>query len=60
MQPKQIEGNGEEDGKIRRGITIAQRYSIFYKDDIFRVVQAILNVPMVANTTTQFICIDRS
>lgn len=57
MQPKQIEGNRPDDRKICRSIAVTQRGGILSKDNIFRVMQAILNVPMVANAMSEFVCI---
>ncbi|BAU14543.1 two component transcriptional regulator, LuxR family [Leptolyngbya sp. NIES-3755] len=59
MQSKQVKGDCAEDCKISWSIAITERSDVLTHDDIFRIVEAILNVPMLSDTTAQFFGIRR-
>jgi hypothetical protein len=58
MLPGEIEGKGSHNCQINQSVPITQRGRIFFQDDIFAPqddifapVKAILNVPMLPDTT---------
>jgi hypothetical protein len=51
MLPEEIKGKGSHNCQINQSVTLTQRGRIFLQGDIFAPVEAILNLPMLPDTT---------
>jgi hypothetical protein len=49
--PEETEGKGSHNCQINQSVTLTQRGRIFFQDDIFAPVEAILNVPRLPDAT---------
>ena len=57
MRAEQIERDRSDNSEIDQRIAITQRRTVFFEHDIFDPMQAIFNVPVVANPLSKPNCI---